>query len=42
MGALGYFILLLDQPDIAPLIDSADDVDVLISALAMVAAHVKP
>ena len=43
IGALGYFILPVDAiPDFTPVIGYADDVGVLVAALGIVAAHIKP
>lgn len=42
-SALGYFIVPLDAiPDFTPLTGYADDLGVLVAALATVAAHIKP
>ena len=41
-GALGYFISPVDAiPDMTPVVGYADDLGVLIAALATVAAHVR-
>lgn len=41
-GALGYFIFPVDAiPDMLPVVGYTDDITVLISALTVVAAHVK-
>jgi uncharacterized membrane protein YkvA (DUF1232 family) len=41
-GALGYFISPVDAiPDITPVVGYADDLGVLVAALATVAVHVK-
>ncbi len=41
-GALGYFISPIDAiPDATPIIGYADDLGVLIAAVATVAAHIK-
>ncbi|MDP3486393.1 MAG: YkvA family protein [Bacillota bacterium] len=43
MGALGYFIFPLDAiADIIPVLGYADDIGVLLLALAAVAVHVSP
>lgn len=43
MGALGYFIFPLDAiADIMPVVGYADDIGVLLLALAAVAVHVSP
>ncbi|MFZ5891984.1 MAG: YkvA family protein [Myxococcota bacterium] len=42
-SALGYFISPLDAiPDVTPIVGYADDLGVLVAALATVAAHIKP
>ncbi len=42
MGALGYFIVPIDIiPDIAPIIGFSDDLGVMLSAIAVVAVHIK-
>lgn len=42
VGALGYFIVLTDAiPDLIPVVGFADDLGVLVLALAVVAVHVK-
>jgi uncharacterized membrane protein YkvA (DUF1232 family) len=42
VGALGYFIVPLDAiPDFTPAVGFADDLGVLVSALAVVALHIK-
>ena len=41
-GALGYFISPMDAiPDITPVVGYADDLGVLVAAVATVAAHIK-
>jgi uncharacterized membrane protein YkvA (DUF1232 family) len=43
VGALGYFIMPLDAiSDVMPAVGYADDLGVLVAALAAVAAHVSP
>jgi uncharacterized membrane protein YkvA (DUF1232 family) len=43
VAALGYFISPIDAiPDVTPVIGFADDLGVLVAALAAVAAHVTP
>lgn len=43
VGALGYFIVTPDAvPDITPVLGFADDLSVMLSALAAVAAHLSP
>ncbi len=43
VGAIGYFICPLDAiPDMVPVVGYADDLGVIVSALGIVAAHVKP
>ena len=43
VAALGYFIFPADAiPDITPVVGYADDLGVLVAALAAVAAHVTP
>lgn len=43
LAALGYFISPLDAiPDMMPAVGFADDLGVLVLALAAVAAHIKP
>jgi len=43
MGALGYFIFPLDAiADLVPMVGYADDIGVLLLALAAVAVHVSP
>jgi len=43
MGALGYFIFPLDAiADIAPIVGYADDIGVLLLALAAVAFYISP
>ena len=43
MGALGYFIFPLDAiADIVPVLGYADDIGVLLLALAAVAVHISP
>lgn len=43
VGALGYFIVTPDAvPDITPVLGFVDDLSVMLSALAAVAAHVSP
>src|SRR5437764_858421 len=43
LGALGYFILPLDAiPDVIPVIGYSDDLGVILAALAVVVAHIKP
>ena len=42
-GALAYFVLPFDfMPDVLPLLGFADDAAVLLTALRMVAAHLRP
>lgn len=42
-GALGYFISIIDAvPDFTPIIGYADDLGVLVAALATVTAYVTP
>ncbi|MFP4527308.1 MAG: YkvA family protein [Candidatus Kapaibacterium sp.] len=42
VGALGYFILPTDAiPDLTPLVGFSDDLGAIVSAFAIVAAHVK-
>lgn len=42
-AALGYFIFPLDAiPDITPVVGYADDLGVLVAALATIAVHVTP
>ncbi|HET9933281.1 MAG TPA: DUF1232 domain-containing protein [Polyangiaceae bacterium] len=42
-SALGYFIAPFDAiPDVTPIVGYADDLGVLVAALATVAAHIKP
>lgn len=42
-GALGYFILPLDAvPDIIPFVGFSDDLAAIVTALTMIAAHIKP
>lgn len=42
IGALGYFISPIDAiPDLTPVVGYADDLGVMVAALATVAAHVK-
>ena len=42
-SALGYFISPLDAiPDMTPIVGYADDLGVLVAAVATVAAHIKP
>lgn len=42
IGALGYFITPIDAiPDFAPLVGFSDDLGVMLSALAVVAIHIK-
>ena len=42
VGALGYFIVPMDAiPDVMPVVGFADDLGVLVLALAAVAVHVK-
>lgn len=42
-GALGYLILPVDVvPDILPVVGFSDDLSVLIAALSVTAAHIKP
>jgi uncharacterized membrane protein YkvA (DUF1232 family) len=41
-GALGYFISPIDAiPDLTPVVGYADDLGVLVAAVATVAAHIK-
>lgn len=43
VGALGYFIVTPDAvPDITPVLGFVDDMSVMVSALAAVAAHITP
>lgn len=43
VGALGYFIVTPDAvPDITPVLGFVDDLSVMLSALAAVAAHISP
>ncbi len=43
VGALGYFIVTPDAvPDITPILGFADDLSVMLSALAAVAAYLSP
>ena len=43
MGALGYFIFPLDAiADVVPVLGYADDIGVLLLALAAVAVHISP
>ena len=43
VGALGYFIMPVDAiPDIIPVVGYADDLGVLVAALATVAAYITP
>ena len=43
VSALGYFVMPLDAiPDTLPAVGYADDLGVVVMALGMVAAHVKP
>ena len=43
VGALGYFITPIDAiPDLTPVVGYSDDLGALASALAIVAAHIKP
>lgn len=42
-GALGYFVWPLDAiPDFTPVVGYTDDLGVLVAAVAVVAAHIKP
>ena len=42
-GALGYLITPIDAiPDLTPVVGYADDLGVLVAALAVVGAHIKP
>lgn len=42
-GALGYLILPADMlPDILPAVGFSDDLSILIAALSVTAAHIKP
>ena len=42
VASLGYFICPVDAiPDVVPVVGFADDLGVLVAALAMVAAHIK-
>ena len=42
-GALGYFIHIFDAiPDLTPAVGYADDLGVLVAAVATVAAHITP
>ena len=43
VGALAYFVLPLDAvPDVLPVVGFTDDAAVLLTALCMVAGHVRP
>jgi uncharacterized membrane protein YkvA (DUF1232 family) len=43
LGALAYFVMPFDfMPDILPLLGFADDAAVLLTAVRMVAAHLRP
>jgi len=43
VGALGYFIVPIDAiPDLTPIVGYSDDLGALVSALAIVATHIKP
>jgi uncharacterized membrane protein YkvA (DUF1232 family) len=43
VGALAYFVLPFDAvPDILPLVGYTDDAAVLVTALRIVSAHVRP
>ena len=43
VGALAYFVLPLDAvPDVLPMVGFTDDAAVLLTALRVVAAHVRP
>jgi len=43
IGALAYFVLPFDaMPDLLPLLGYTDDAAVLLTALRMVAAHLRP
>src|SRR5262249_47363269 len=43
LGALAYFVLPIDAvPDVLPLLGYGDDAAVLVTALRIVARHVKP
>lgn len=43
ISTLGYFIVPIDAiPDLAPVAGYSDDLGALVSALAMVAVHIKP
>ena len=43
VGALGYFIVPIDAiPDFTPVVGYSDDLGALVSALAIVMAHIKP
>ena len=43
VGALGYFIVPIDAiPDLTPVVGYSDDLGALVSALAIVATHIKP
>jgi uncharacterized membrane protein YkvA (DUF1232 family) len=43
MGALAYFVIPIDAiPDITPFAGFADDLGILVAAIAMVVTHIKP
>ena len=43
LGALAYFVLPVDaMPDVLPLLGYGDDAAVLVTALKIVAGHIKP
>lgn len=43
VSVLGYFIVPVDAiPDLTPVVGFSDDLGALVSALAIVAAHIKP
>jgi uncharacterized membrane protein YkvA (DUF1232 family) len=43
LGALAYFVLPVDfMPDVLPLLGFTDDAAVLVTALRLVAGHIRP